>query len=93
MPVHDSQPVDGNAVAGLLTEVFALDMTTAAVICAGCGIAAEVGAVRVFGESMGAVFRCESCDTAMIRLVRTPQGYWLDMQGTRRLFARVAAAE
>ena len=29
--------LDGNAVAGLLAEVFALEATTALVRCAGCG--------------------------------------------------------
>lgn len=85
---HDNTPVDGNAVAGLLREVFALDITTAALVCAGCSAETEVGGVRVFGGTMGAVFRCDACDDVMMRLVRTPDGYWLDMHG--RLFARKA---
>ncbi len=84
----DDMPVDGNAAGGLLREVFALDVTTAAIVCAGCGAEAEVGSVRVYGGPMGAVFRCDGCNEVMIRLVRTPQGYWLEMQGTQRLFAR-----
>ncbi len=87
MPVQNTI-LDGNAAAGLLREIFAIEATTAAIICAGCGSETQIGAVRVFGGSMGAVFRCEACDTAMIRLVRTPGGYCLDMQGARRLLAR-----
>ena len=85
---HGNNPVDGNAVAGLLREVFALDVTTAFIVCAGCEARAELGGVRVFGGTMGAVFRCDGCDDVMIRLVRTPEGYCLNMQG--RLFARKA---
>jgi hypothetical protein len=85
---HGNNPVDGNAVAGLMREVFALDVTTASIVCAGCGEKSDVGAARVFGGTMGAVFRCDGCDDVMIRLVRTPDGYWLQMQG--RLFARKA---
>jgi hypothetical protein len=81
-------PLDGNAAAGLLRDLFAFDVTTAAVTCAGCGAAAELGAIRVYGGPMGAIFRCAHCDTAVIRLARTKAGFWLDMHGARSLFAR-----
>jgi Family of unknown function (DUF6510) len=51
-------PLDGNAAAGLLREVFACEMTVAIITCGGCGAAAPVGAARVFGGAMGAIFRC-----------------------------------
>jgi uncharacterized protein DUF6510 len=78
-------PLDGNAVGGLLRELFVPDITGAAVMCDGCGTVAEIGAVRVFGGPMGAIFRCEHCDTAVMRLVQTPNGFWLDMRGARNL--------
>jgi hypothetical protein len=37
---------------------------------------------------MGSIFRCPDCDRAMIRLVRTPAGFWLDLKGARRLFVQ-----
>jgi Family of unknown function (DUF6510) len=74
-------PLDGNAVAGLLREVFACEMTVAVVTCGGCGAAAPVGTARVFGGAMGAIFRCATCDTAVVRLARTPRGTWLDLRG------------
>jgi Family of unknown function (DUF6510) len=73
--------LDGNAAAGLLSQLFAVEATTARVTCGGCGIAAEVGAVRVYGGSMGAIFRCAHCDTAIIRVAQTPAGLWFDMRG------------
>jgi hypothetical protein len=84
-------PLDGNAAAGLLRELFAFDMTAAAVTCGGCGVVAEVGEVKVYGGRMGAIFRCARCDSVVIRLVRTPAGFWLDMQGARSLFVRSRA--
>jgi hypothetical protein len=81
-------PLDGNAAAGLLQEIFAFEVTTANVTCAGCGAFAEVGEVMVYGSPMGAILRCAHCDTAVIRLTRTPRGLRLDMRGTRCLFAR-----
>jgi len=76
-------PLDGNAVAGLLGEVFACEMTVAVVTCAGCGGTAPVGAVRVFGGAMGAILRCAACDTAVVRVARTRRGVWLDLRGAR----------
>jgi hypothetical protein len=78
-------PLDGNAAAGLLRDVFACEMTIAVITCGGCGASAPVGAVRVFGGAMGAIFRCASCDTAVVRLARTPRGTWLDLRGARSI--------
>jgi hypothetical protein len=81
-------PVDGNAAAGLLSELFALDMTVAKVTCGDCGATLELGAARVYGGAMGSIFRCVHCDAAIVRLVRTPAGLWIAMQGARRMFVR-----
>jgi len=79
-------PLDGNAVAGLLSELFACEATTVAVTCSGCSTVACLGEARVFGGRMGAIFRCARCDTAIVRLVHLPTGYWLDMRGARNVF-------
>ena len=81
-------PLDGNVAAGMMREFFAFDVTTATLICGGCGMEAELGAIRVYGEPMGAIFRCWRCDTAVVRLVRTPAGFWMDMRGSRSLRVR-----
>jgi hypothetical protein len=87
---HAGLPLDGNSAAGLLDELFALDVTAAEVTCGSCGTAAAVGEARVYGGPMGAIFRCARCDGIVMRLVRTPAGIWLDLRGSRRLFARSA---
>jgi Family of unknown function (DUF6510) len=78
-------PLDGNAVAGLLREIFVFDATSATLTCGGCGAIAQVGSARLYGGAMGAVLRCAHCDTAVLRIARTPMGLWLDMQGARSL--------
>ena len=42
--------LDGNAVAGLLGEVFAAEMTSALETCDGCGATHALGAVHRFLE-------------------------------------------
>jgi hypothetical protein len=84
-------PLDGNAVAGLLREVFACELTVAVITCGGCGAAGPVGAVRVFGGAMGAIFRCATCETAVLRLARTPRGTWLDLRGARSVVIPVGS--
>jgi len=79
-------PLDGNSAAGLLRELFAVDVTSASITCVGCGTVAEIGRERAYGGTMGAVLRCFRCDAVVMRVVRTPAGCWLDMQGARTLF-------
>ena len=81
-------PLDGNAAAGALREVFAFDVTTAHVTCSGCAVVGQIGEARVFGGTMGFVFRCVRCDGVVLRVVRTPAGVWLDMQGARSLLVQ-----
>jgi hypothetical protein len=76
--------LDGNASAGVLSEIFAFDMTTAQSTCGGCGHVSAVGGLRLYGGQMGTVLRCPSCDCVQMRIVSVPSGegrYWLDMRG------------
>ena len=88
-PRDPAAPLDGNAAAGLLSELFTLDITAATLTCDGCAATVEIGAARVYGGAMGSIFRCPECDHAMIRLVRTPAGFFIDLKGARRMFVRL----
>jgi hypothetical protein len=85
----EAGPLDGSAAAGLLGEIFAIEMTSATITCDGCGASAQLGAARVYGGRMGAILRCTTCGRAVMRAARTPAGLRLDMRGTRGLFAHV----
>jgi hypothetical protein len=76
-----SSMLDGNAIAGDLGEIFAVDLTTAVATCAGCGHPSVVATLRVWGQETGVVARCPSCDDVILRLVRGPERAWLDLRG------------
>lgn len=84
----EASVLDGNSAAGLLSELFAVEITAAQITCGGCEAVAPMGSLRLYGGRMGAIFRCAHCDTAVLRLVRTAEGYWLEMKGTRSLFVQ-----
>ena len=72
---------DGNALAGPLADVFAVDITTAAASCAGCGRTGAMAELRVYGRGPGFVGRCPGCGAIMLRFAETPHGRWLDLRG------------
>jgi len=37
--------------------------------------------LRLYAIELGAILRCPSCDDAVIRIGRTPRGFWLDLRG------------
>jgi hypothetical protein len=84
----DARMLDGNAVAGLLQEIFAVEMTTASGTCAGCGAAEPVGAVRVY-QGAGVVLRCPHCHDALVKIVKNDNRVWIDLRGLQTLEIRV----
>ena len=86
-PAH----LDGNAAAGELTELFAVDLTAATGQCEGCGRVSPLGEVRLFTHAPGLVARCAGCDGVVLRFVTAPDRIWLDLRGLRYLqFSRPA---
>jgi hypothetical protein len=77
--------LDGNAIAGLLREIFTMEMTTAQSTCRGCGSVNPVGGVDVYLNAPGAVVRCPACEAVLMRIVRGRGRYWIDLSGTRCL--------
>jgi hypothetical protein len=81
--------LDGNAIGGMLGEVFAVEFTTAGVRCAACGAVGEIGAVRAYVHAPGAVARCPECDGVLLRAVRGRDRMWLDLSGVSYLELRL----
>jgi uncharacterized protein DUF6510 len=73
--------VDGNALAGPLREVFAVDITAATSQCGSCRRAGPVAELRVYDRAPGLVARCPGCEEVVLRLVRGPASVWLDLRG------------
>lgn len=80
----DKLMLDGNAVAGLLREVFAVEMTTAIGTCKACGATDAVGAFHVF-RGAGVVMCCPHCDTALVTIVKADPRVWIGFSGLRTL--------
>ena len=76
--------LDGNAIAGLLREVFAVEMTTAIGTCGSCGAAGPVGAVHLY-RGAGIVLRCPHCNNVLAKIVKNDPRVWIDLQGIRTL--------
>ena len=87
----DEQHLDGNAVGGILGQIFAVEMTTTELICANCDAVGPIGAAVVYATAMGTIVRCPGCGEALIRIAHGPQRYWVDFSGTRLL--QLAATE
>ncbi len=73
--------LDGNAAAGGLEEVFAVEITTAVATCASCGATGDVGELIVYADAPGTVIRCPACGAVVMRYARLPQSTWIDLPG------------
>jgi Zn finger protein HypA/HybF involved in hydrogenase expression len=80
----DALMLDGNAIAGLLQEVFAVEMTTAIGTCGTCGATEAVGAIHVY-RGAGIVLRCPHCDNTLLTIVKDDTRLWIGFPGVRTL--------
>ena len=78
---EESLVLDGNAVAGLLYEVFSAEMTASPAECGHCGYLGEIGTLLAFIHAPGYVLRCPGCKNVILRIVETPEAYFLDARG------------
>lgn len=73
--------LDGNAAAGALSEVFAVDVTAAIARCDGCGQTGVFADTRLYLNAPGMVARCAGCDHVLLRVVTTPTETYVDLRG------------
>ena len=73
--------LDGNALAGMLAELFGFEMTGERGGCAGCGAVNQLGAMLVYAHGMGAVVCCPGCGQSVLRIARGQGRWWLDLRG------------
>jgi hypothetical protein len=86
----DEMHVDGNAAAGLMSEIFVKDLTSAEATCAACGATRPMAALISYGQAMGIVLRCPDCGAAMLQMVRTPRELRVDGSGITLFVVSVA---
>ncbi|MFB8773095.1 DUF6510 family protein [Streptomyces broussonetiae] len=73
--------LDGNALAGPLADVFAVDPTTAWRRCPACHRPSTVSELRVYGPEPGLTARCPGCAEIALRVVTQPEHLWLQLGG------------
>jgi hypothetical protein len=77
--------LDGNAIGGLLIEVFGTEMTTAIGTCANCGAVSQVAELAVYRPALGTVVRCRNCDAVLMTFVRIRGIVCVDLEGLASL--------
>jgi uncharacterized Zn finger protein len=82
-PKDDDLVLDGNAVAGTLSQVYGDDMTTVLAECGGCGKVDHIGGLLAYVHAPGIVLRCSGCSTVMLRIVQTPARTYVDVAAKR----------
>ena len=87
----DDTHLDGNAIGGLMSEMFGRDMTGEVGCCAACGAINALGAVHVYGRAPGTVLRCPACSSVLMVIARMDNVYRLSFEGIA--WIRTSAAQ
>ena len=72
---------DANGVAGLLSEVFAVEVTTVQRRCHSCGAENALGAHRAY-HGAGVVLRCPACSDVAVRIGVREDALVFEWRGT-----------
>ena len=81
MNSHTDDYLDGNAAAGELSKIFAIDVTAAEGQCAHCGARKRFADAHVYMQSPGVVARCAVCQHVLLRIVNVRDRVFLDLRG------------
>jgi Family of unknown function (DUF6510) len=73
--------LDGNAAAGELSKVFAVDITAALGQCGNCGATRPFAEAHLYMEGPGVVARCCVCEHVLLRVVSARQSVFLEVRG------------
>ncbi|MCZ2263914.1 MULTISPECIES: DUF6510 family protein [unclassified Isoptericola] len=73
--------LDGSALAGALSEVYAFETTSAVVRCASCGHTDVLARTTVHLSAMGGVVRCATCAAVLLVVVERPDGVRVSASG------------
>jgi len=84
-PALDRTALDGNAIAGLLHEVFGTEMTSAIGTCASCGATGPLAECVVYLRAPGTVVRCRRCTGLLIVITRVRAMNCVDLRGLAAL--------
>jgi uncharacterized Zn finger protein len=77
--------VDGNAIGGLLIDVFGTEMTAANSTCRICGASRPVAELVVYQRAPGTVVRCRTCGSVLMVFVKAHGVTCVDLDGLASL--------
>jgi Family of unknown function (DUF6510) len=83
--------LDGNAIGGLLQEIFGTEMTDAVGTCATCGATGPVAETVVYLRAPGTVVRCRVCGALLMVIVTARGMNCVDLEGLSALRPRQLA--
>jgi hypothetical protein len=75
------EALDGNAIGGMLYDVFGIEMTMAVAHCGDCGVRGPLAECEVYLGGPGVVVRCRSCHSIMMVLVEVREMMCVDRSG------------
>ena len=73
--------LDGNAAAGELSKIFAIDVTAAEAQCAHCGTKKPFAEAHLYMQCPGLIARCCICEHVLLRSASARQRVLLDLRG------------
>ena len=76
--------LDGNALAGLLQELFGTELTDMPHGCGSCGAVRAIGAHRLY-RGAGLVLRCPVCSDVALVVATAPNRHVVHLVGTWRM--------
>ena len=85
MAALEDDVLDGNAIGGMLIELFGTEMTTAVGTCGSCGTAGQVAEMAVYRPVLGTVVRCRVCDNVLMVFVEVRGVTCVDLHGLAQL--------
>jgi len=77
--------LDGNAIGGLLHQVFGSDLTADLVICATCGASGPVAETVTYLRGPGIVVRCRTCSSVLMVISQIRGVNCVDLRGVAEL--------
>ena len=75
------EALDGNAIGGMLFEIFGGEMTTAQAVCDHCGSRGPLAQCEVYLGGPGVVVRCRVCHNIVMVLVEVREMMCVDVGG------------
>jgi hypothetical protein len=79
------EALDGNAIAGMLFDLFGAEMTTATGVCEHCGTVAQMAELQVYLQAPGMVARCRNCSSVVMVVVDVRGIACVDLRGLAKL--------